>query len=71
MSISQSQLLKLFTHELAYYKTRNAGTQNNGTQDTDGTAEHPRTVVGQREHPGILTEHQRNIYRTPQNNRII
>ena len=51
MSISQSQLLKLFTHELAYYKTRNTGSQNNGTQDTDGTAEHPRTVVGPRNIP--------------------
>ena len=32
---------------MAYYKTRNTGTQNNGTQNTSGTAEHPGTVVEQ------------------------
>ena len=39
-----------------YYKTRNAGTQNNGTRNTCGTAEHPQTVVEQRSIP----EYQQN-----------
>ena len=42
---------------MAYYKTRNTGTQNNGTRNTDGTAEHS----------GIVAE-QRNTSGTPRNN---
>ena len=44
----------------AYYKTRNAGTQNNRTRNTCGTAEHPRTMVEQRNTP----EYQRNTNAT-------
>ena len=42
---------------MAYYKTRNAGTRNNGTRNTGeivntgGTAEHPETVAEQRNTP--------------------
>ena len=32
---------------MAYYKTRNTGTQNKGTRNTGGRAEHPGTVAEQ------------------------
>ena len=58
--------------ERAYYKTRNAGTRNNRTRNTGGTAEHHRTVGEQRntpehqwdnnvtpaEHPGIMKQYK-------------
>ena len=46
---------------MAYYKTRNAGTRNTG-----GTAEHPGTVVEQRNNP----EHQRNTPKYQQNTNV-
>ena len=42
---------------LAYCKTRNAGTRN-----TDGTVKYPGTPA---EHPRLPTEYQRNTSRTP------
>ena len=33
--------------KMAYYKTRKAGKRNNGTTNTGGTAEHPRTMAQQ------------------------
>ena len=53
---------------MAYYKTRNTGIPNKGTQNTGGTAEHPGTPA---EHPEIPTEHQRNSSGPPRNNGTI
>ena len=54
--------LSLISSEIsAYYKTRNAGKRNNRTQNTCGTAEHPRTVAEQRNNSGTL----RNTNGTP------
>ena len=41
----------------AYHKTMNAGTQNNGTRNMGGTAEHPGTIMETTEHPRTSTEH--------------
>ena len=51
---------------IAYYKTRNAGTRNNKTWNTSGTAEHPGTVAEQWNTP----EHQWNTLEYQQNNSI-
>ena len=46
---------------LTYYKTRKTGTLNNRTQNTCGTAKHPRTVTEQWINSGTL----RNTNGTP------
>ena len=46
---------------MAYYKTSNTGTRNNGIWNNNGTAEHPGIVAEQRNTP----EHQRNANVTP------
>ena len=51
---------------MAYYKTRNAGTWNNGTRNTGGTAQHPGTVAEQRN----TLEHQRNTPKYQQNTNV-
>ena len=58
----------------AYYQTRNAGTRNNRTWNTDRTAEHPGTVGKQRKTPENqrnTPEYQRNMSGTPRNNETI
>ena len=62
---------KKYTFLKAYYKARNVGTWNNGTQNTIGITEHAGTVAEQRntlEHQWNTPEYQRNINVTPAEN---